>query len=193
MSQSTAHARFAPRPATRRPLTPLRVVPTAIQHSGNGVFAGICMGLLGLGLVVLLMLNTALAQGSFRLKDLHAQSGQLTDTQEQLTQAIDDLRSPRTLAARAQEMGMVPAKSMAFVRLSDGAVIGVAQPAKAEQRLNVVTTPAAAPPAPPPPAPAAPAAPAAPSAPAVPAAPQAQPAPPPQPAQPAQPATTATR
>lgn len=180
MSQSTAHARFAPRPAVRRPLTPLRVVPTAIQHSGNGVFAGICMGLLGLGLVVLLMLNTALAQGSFRLKDLHAQSGQLTDTQEQLTQAIDDLRSPRTLAARAQEMGMVPAKSMAFVRLSDGAVIGVAQPAKAEQRLNVVTTPAAAPPAP---APAAP-------GPAVPAAPGAQPAPPPQPAQPA---TTATR
>ncbi len=180
MSQSTAHARFAPRPAARRPLTHLRVVPTAIQHSGNGVFAGICMGLLGLGLVVLLMLNTALAQGSFRLKDLHAQSGQLTDTQEQLTQAIDDLRSPRTLAARAQEMGMVPAKSMAFVRLSDGAVIGVAQPAKAEQRLNVVTTPAAAPPAP---APAAP-------GPAVPAAPGAQPAPPPQPAQPA---TTATR
>ncbi len=180
MSQSTAHARLAPRPATRRPLTPLRVVPTAIQHSGNGVFAGICMGLLGIGLVVLLMLNTALAQGSFRLKDLRAQSGQLTDTQEQLTQAIDDLRSPRTLAARAQEMGMVPAKSMAFVRLSDGAVIGVAQPAKAEQRLNVVTTPAAAPPAP---APAAP-------GPAVPAAPGAQPAPPPQPAQPA---TTATR
>ena len=50
---------------------------------------------------------------------------------------------------------MVPAKSMAFVRLSDGSIIGVAQPAKDDQRLNVVTTPVA-----PPPAPAAPATPA---------------------------------
>ncbi len=156
MSQPTAQARPAPRPVTRGgSATPLRVVPAAIQHSGNGVFAGTCMALLGLGLVVLLMLNTALAQGSFQLRAVQAQSGQLTDTQEQLTQAIDDLRSPRTLAARAQQLGMVPAKSMAFIRLSDGALIGVAQPAKAEQRLNVVTTPVAPPPAPPaaPPAP----------------------------------------
>ena len=70
-------------------------------------------------------------------------------------QAVDDLRSPRNLAAKAQQLGMVPAKSMAFVRLSDGSIIGVAQPAKDEQRLNVVTTPVA-----PPPAPAAPATPA---------------------------------
>lgn len=167
MSQPTAHARPAPRPLPRRgSLAPLRVVPAAIQHSGNGVFAGICMALLGLGLVALLMLNTALAQGSFQLKRLQAQSGQLTDTQEQLTQTIDDLRSPRTLAARAQEMGMVPAKSMAFIRLSDGAILGVAQPARAEQRLNVVTTPSDPPPAPlpAPPAPATRPAPASPAA-----------------------------
>ena len=53
---------------------------------------------------------------------------------------VDDLRSPRNLADRAQQLGMVPAKSMAFVRLSDGSIIGVAQPAKDDQRLNVVTT-----------------------------------------------------
>ena len=61
-----------------------------------------------------------------------------------------DLRSPRNLADRAQQLGMVPAKSMAFVRISDGSIIGVAQPAKDDQRLNVVTSPVAPPPAPPP-------------------------------------------
>ncbi len=172
MSQPTTHARLSPRPAIRRaPLAPLRVVPAAIQQSGNGVFAGICMGLLGTGLVALLMFNTALAQGSFQLKKLQAQSSILTDTQEQLTVSIDALRSSRALAARAQQMGMVPAQSMAFIKLSDGSIIGVASPAKAEQRLNVVTTSAPPPPAPPPaaapePAPAAPApAPAAPASP----------------------------
>ena len=59
---------------------------------------------------------------------------------------VDDLRSPRNLADRAQQLGMVPAKSMAFVRLSDGSIIGAAQPAKDDQRLNVVTSPVAPPP-----------------------------------------------
>ena len=173
MSQTTAHARLAPRPVARRaPSAPLRVVPAAIQQTGNGVFAVLCMTLLGAGLVALLMLNTALAQGSFQATRLQAQSSVLTDTQEQLSQTLDDLRSPRTLAARVQGMGMVPAKSMAFIKLSDGSVIGVAAPAKAEQRLNVVTTPAA-----PPQAPAASTAPAAPAAPVGPSAPAAHPAP----------------
>jgi hypothetical protein len=42
---------------------------------------------------------------------------------------------------------------MAFIRLSDGSIIGAAQPAKDEQRLNVVTAPMAPPPAPPAPPP----------------------------------------
>jgi hypothetical protein len=146
-----SRARGMPR---RGQLAPLRVVPAAIRRTGNGGFAVLCMALLAVGLVSLLMMNTALASGIYQLKDLRAESGTLTDQQEQLTQVVDDLRSPRNLADRAQQMGMVPAKSMAFVRLSDGTVIGQAQPAAAEQRLNVVTT--AVPPPPPPPAPATP-------------------------------------
>lgn len=183
MSQSqtnaVAHPRWsreAARP-TGRPLAPLRVVPAAIRQSGSGLFAALCLVLLAAGLVALLMFNTALAQGTFQLRDLQSTSGTLTDTQEQLTQGVDDLRSPSSLAGKAQALGMVPATSMAFIRLSDGALIGVAQPAKAQQRLNVVTSPTPAPPAPV--APAAPvatlAAPAAPApatpAPATPAAP----------------------
>ena len=156
-----SRARGLPR---RGQLAPLRVVPAAIRRTGNGGFAVLCMALLAVGLVSLLMMNTALASGIYQLKDLRAESGTLTDQQEQLTQVVDDLRSPPKLADRAQQMGMVPAKSMAFVRLSDGTVIGEAQPAAAEQRLNVVTT--AVPPPAPPPAPATPPA----TAPATPAA-----------------------
>jgi cell division protein FtsB len=133
----------------RPPLDRLRVVPAAIGETGSGVFAVICIVLLAAGLGALLMMNTALASGIYQLKGLQAQAGALTDTQEQLTQVVDDLRSPRTLADKAQGLGMVPARSMAFIRLSDGAIIGVAQPATAEQRLNVVTTPVVPPPAPP--------------------------------------------
>ena len=113
MSQSPLPtATAAPRVASRRrgipraaQLAPLRVVPAAIRRTGGGVFAVLCITLLAAGLVALLMMNTALASGIYQVKDLQATSGTLTDQQEQLTQVVDDLRSPRNLADRAQQLG----------------------------------------------------------------------------------------
>ncbi|GAB3084809.1 hypothetical protein [Pedococcus soli] len=145
MSQQTATARVASRAPLRRQVSPqpLRVVPAAIGQPGNGVFAALCMTLLVAGLVALLMLNTAMAEGSFTLHRLQATSGELTDTQQALTQAIDAQRSPANLAARAAKLGMVPADSAAFLRLSDGKVLGVASPAKKQAGFTVVTAPEA--------------------------------------------------
>ena len=145
MSQQTATARVASRAPLRRqaPPQPLRVVPAALGQPGNGVFAALCMTMLVAGLVGLLMLNTAMAEGSFTLHRLQATSGELTDTQQALTQAIDAQRSPANLAARAAKMGMVPADSAAFLRLSDGKVLGVASPAKKQPGFTVVTAPPA--------------------------------------------------
>jgi hypothetical protein len=145
MSQPTATARVAARaPQRRQPQPqPLRVVPAAIGQPGNGVFAALCMLLLVGGLFALLMLNTAMAEGSFTQHQLEATSGELADTQDALTQAIDAQRSPGTLASRATRLGMVPADSAAFLRLSDGAVLGVATPAKKRPGFTVVTAPRA--------------------------------------------------
>jgi len=141
MSQQTATARVASRAPQRRsaPPQPLRVVPAAVGQPGNGVFAAACMVLLVAGLFGLLMLNTAMAEGSFTLNNLEKSSGELTDTQDALTQAIDAQRSPANLAARAAKLGMVPAGSAAFLRLSDGKVLGVAQPATRQPGFTVVT------------------------------------------------------
>lgn len=145
MSQQTATARVASRAPARRvtPPQPLRVVPAAVGHPGNGVFAALCMTLLCAGLFALLMLNTAMAEGSFTLHNLQSTSGELADTQDALTQAIDAQRSPANLASRATRLGMVPADSAAFLRLSDGKVLGVAKPATKQPGFTVVTAPAA--------------------------------------------------
>jgi hypothetical protein len=105
------------------------------------VFAAFCMLLLIGGLMALLMLNTSMAEGSFTLHKLQATSGQLTDTEEALTAAIDAQKAPANLASRAAKLGMVPADSAAFLRLSDGAVLGVAKPAKKRPGFTVVTAP----------------------------------------------------
>jgi hypothetical protein len=111
---------------------------------GNALFAALCMLLLTAGLVALLMLNTAMAEGSFTLNHLQNTSGELTDTQQALTQAIDAQRAPANLAARAARLGMVPSDSAAFLRLADGKVLGVASPAKKDPGFTVVTAPTVA-------------------------------------------------
>jgi hypothetical protein len=150
MSQMTSAARVGAR-ALNRPTTGtprLRVVPGAGAplRRGDAAFGIFCVLLLATGLIGLLLLNTSLAQGSFVLHDLRATSDELTDAQGALTQSLDASKSPANLATRATALGMVPAQSAAFLRLSDGKVIGVAKPASAGSRFTVVGT--TAPPAP---------------------------------------------
>ena len=145
MSQMTATARVASRAPQRRTAAPqpLRVVPGKAGHPGSAMFAALCMLLLIGGLIGLLMLNTSMAEGSFTLHRLQATSGELTDTEEALTAAIDAQKAPANLAARAAKLGMVPADSAAFLRLSDGKVLGVAKPAEKRPGFTVVTAPQA--------------------------------------------------
>jgi hypothetical protein len=101
--------------------------------------------LLAAGLIGLLLLNTTLAEGSFTLHTLQSTSDQLADTEDALTQSLAASKSPANLAAKATTMGMLPAQSAAFLRLSDGAVIGVAQPAQPGPQYTVVRMTAPAP------------------------------------------------
>lgn len=96
--------------------------------------------LLGAGLITLLLINTALAQGSFRLHDLQATSDRLADTQQALHESIDAAAAPERLAQQATALGMVPSQSAAFIRLSDGKVLGVAEPAEAPKRPTVASS-----------------------------------------------------
>jgi hypothetical protein len=147
MSQMTSTARVGAR-ALNRPTTEtprLRVVTGAPLRHGGAAFGVFCATLLTIGLIGLLLLNTVLAQGSFTLSKLRATSDQLTDVQGALNQSLDASKSPANLATRATSMGMVPAQSAAFLRLSDGKVIGVAQSASPGPGFTVVGTTAPAP------------------------------------------------
>jgi hypothetical protein len=100
-------------------------------------FAGLCLLLLVGGLLTLLLVNTVMAGGSFRLHDLQATSDQLADRQQALRQDIAVQAAPARLAARAKALGMVPSQSPAFLRLSDGKILGVAQAATVPETPTV--------------------------------------------------------
>lgn len=98
--------------------------------------------LLGGGLITLLMLNSALNEGSFRLNDLKKQTTDLTDDEQALQRDVDAYAAPDALQRRARELGMVPGGDPAFLN-PDGTVRGVPGAAAAPSTLWL--------PAPPPP------------------------------------------
>lgn len=136
--------RTSPRRATAAAPRQLKVVaPPEIR--GHGAFAALCIMLVLGGFVAVLMLNTAMAKGSYTLRALQHRSDELTDSQDSLRHSLDAVSGPGPLAQRARALGMVPAATPAFLRLSDGAVLGVADMAKADSTFSVVTETAAPP------------------------------------------------
>ncbi|WP_432143128.1 septum formation initiator family protein [Streptomyces sp. bgisy084] len=79
--------------------------------------------LLGSGLITLLLLNSALNQGSFELSKLEKQTEELTDEQQALQQDVDAYSAPSALEQRARKLGMVPGGTPVFL-LPDGTVRG---------------------------------------------------------------------
>ncbi|MFF7126937.1 MULTISPECIES: septum formation initiator family protein [unclassified Streptomyces] len=169
-----------------------RLFPAGRARAARAPFVLLVVLLLGGGLIGLLVLNSALSEGSFKLDDLQKQTKGLTDEEQALQRDIDAYSSPDALQRRARELGMVPGGDPAFLG-SDGKVKGVpnaavpepatfAQPVAPETVLTApgasVPPSGAAPPSLPPVAPAPPAT-SAPSAPAPAAAPAGAVPPPP--------------
>lgn len=142
MSSIASSALRSTAPRTRRreqPRPVLTAVPTAAPSHGGMLV--VCAGLLLAGLLGLLLINMNLAEGSFRVHELQRTAGELAEAEAALEQEITAMSSPAALAATASRMGMVPASSPAFLRLEDGAVLGVAEPASAQTAFSVVVTP----------------------------------------------------
>jgi hypothetical protein len=131
-----------------RPPRPAVAAPVAAPHrTGLGAFMGLLVGVLASGLFGLLLLNTTLGEGSFRIKAMQNAVSQLSDQSQQLQQQVALAESPIALQQRASALGMVPSGSPVFLRLTDGRVLGVPVPAVAPPKLlpPVVVKPTVAP------------------------------------------------
>ena len=142
MSQMTATAR--PVRAPRRgpaPVSSLRVLPARMASTGNGAFATLCIVLLTAGLIALLVLNTALAQGSLALGQLQRDSARLTDTAGNLQEQIDRASASGALARSASQLGMVRMSERGYIDLAAGTVTGEPKPATKDLAIPIVTSP----------------------------------------------------
>ena len=117
-----------PEPSRR---THLEVVPSRSQRRARprALYAVIAVGAL-LGIVVAqLLLSIAISQGAYQLNSLQAKQTQLQRSYQAVSEDLNRVSSPQNLAANANALGMVSNSSPAYLRLSDGAVLGAPQPA----------------------------------------------------------------
>jgi cell division protein FtsL len=122
----------------------LAVVRSRTTRAPRVPFAALVLTVLALGLVGLLVLNTSLQQGAFHARDLEARVGVLIQQREALQLRVAELRQPQRVAERAAALGMVPNPSPAFLRLSDGKVLGNPSPASIESAPQFLARPRAA-------------------------------------------------
>jgi hypothetical protein len=109
-------------------------LPSPARRAPRAPFIALVLAVLTTGLVGLLLLNTALAQGSFRLHDLQRRTAALQDREQQLQITVDTAGTPDQLAASARKLGLVPAVDPGFLQLPNGRVLGAPLPAQKPQK-----------------------------------------------------------
>lgn len=140
MSNMVARA-LAPAPRTfdEAKAAGLRLVRPVRSRARKAPFVVVVLSVLGAGLVGLILMSTVLQAQSFESARLDREATALQTRQQAVAREVDRLQSPANVAARAIAIGMVPNANPAFLRLSDGKVLGKPRPAEPDSNITSVT------------------------------------------------------
>ncbi len=114
-------------PEERSPRRRLRPVAPGSPRLARFPFLLVLMGVFGLGMAGLLMLNTTLQNQAFQSRELTRQATELAYTQASLESQIDAAGAPTEIARQASLLGMRPNPYPAFLVVPSGKVLGEPQ------------------------------------------------------------------
>jgi hypothetical protein len=137
-------------PAARMPARRLGAIAGRLvgEQVPRARFVVVVLGVLGIGLVGLLALNSALAADSFTQQRLARENAQLELQEQELARQIGAAEAPAALAAAARKLGLVPSGKRGFLILGKDGKVRVAGTA-----VPATVPPPPPKPSPPPPAP----------------------------------------
>ncbi len=140
----SAQPAFAPRreinptPRSDAAARRLRLVRPIRSRARKAPFVVVVMIMLSIGLVGLIVMSTILQAQSFEAAKLDREANALEVQKQSLTREVEGLLSPASVARRALVFGMVPNTNPAFLRLSDGKVLGKPEPAASGSNIRSV-------------------------------------------------------
>jgi hypothetical protein len=129
MVQATAQKLHAAQTAPKSRLTPLAertadIISGIFPDVNSGArathryFATFLTVVSAAGFLVLLGINTLLAQDAFTLANLKVEAKQVADQRDAINRAIDSFEAPENLAAAAVLLGMRPSETPVFLNLA---------------------------------------------------------------------------
>ncbi|MET0933290.1 MAG: hypothetical protein ABWX56_06215 [Mycetocola sp.] len=131
------HGAFAPAPQAPAP-RPVRAVPAASPSPRPKLaYAVVAIGGVLAMVVAQLLLSVGLSHGAYEISALQQQQTTLGWQQQSASDDLLEVSSPQYIAANAQALGMVINGTPAYLRLSDGAVVGVPAAAATETEIPV--------------------------------------------------------
>jgi len=97
----------------------LKLVPSVTDgKQADRKFFAIFVSIVGgIGLMLLLLINTLLAQDAFELTNLKLEAKLVSDEREAIARQIDKISSPEALAKSATALGMKPSENPTFLSL----------------------------------------------------------------------------
>jgi hypothetical protein len=108
----------------------LRVAPPPPIHGGpRAPFVASVIGVVVVGVLGILLINTKTNENSFRISDMQKQNTALENQRQDLENQVVEASSIGNLDAAARRLGLVKADSVAQIRLPDGKIINFGVPA----------------------------------------------------------------
>ncbi|MGH3472033.1 MAG: hypothetical protein ACRDPG_08305 [Nocardioidaceae bacterium] len=124
-------------PAYALPRPRLTVVPRIASRAPRMPFVLLVLGLLAGGLVGLLLLNTSLEQGAYRVTALSQRADALAAQQQTLQMQVAALQQPGRVARAALKLGMVQNDSPVFLNLATSQIVGKPVAGVAGNQFNI--------------------------------------------------------
>jgi len=131
------------RAAPAEPRSRLQAVAPPATRMARFPFLLVLIGVFGLGMAGLLMLNTTLQNQAFQARALNRQASELTYAQADLENQLDAVAAPQEMARRASAFGMRPNPFPAFLVMPKGKVIGDPRPVTGTEAPTLIVKTAA--------------------------------------------------
>ena len=106
----------------------LQVAPPAPISAPRAPFVAAVIGVVIVGVLGILLINTKTNENSFKIADLQKQNTALDNQRQDLDNQLVEVSSIGNLDAAARRLGLVKADHPALIRLPDGKLIGVLTP-----------------------------------------------------------------
>jgi hypothetical protein len=111
----------------------IEIVAPSKHAKPKVVYALSAVTCVGAIVVAQLLLSVGISQGAYEISALRASQVELGRTADSVSEELIRVSSPQSLAANAESLGMVSNSNAAYLRLSDGAVLGAPSSATGSQ------------------------------------------------------------